>query len=498
MFGWRRKPGSAPAAGPAVPPETHSLDDWRTLPPPPTVLRSPVTTVATSAFSAGLSAWRNPSFLSSLGHRIDGDGPAGLIAGLARPATSPGPLTYHHDRPLSPAGGRGASLQRSVAFWSPPPAAPSRLVAAPEVDLGPVPVPVVSADPAETRTETVVAPDQETPPPTPLPDPPAARSAPNEIVTATTTVPADANEATAAEPVSPGGRLDMAPDPIQPLTADRSITDVTAQRQASPTSPHTPQRHRLGLGAPLSALPSGSPARAIPLSGRPVVARYPGSPDPAGTSGRTGQPPPGANPGSQPVRPAGGPPEPTGAPEPPRSTTMDSVQPDPADQARPPDVTLPVQAPPVEEPLVPAQPVKELPGLAPVVVQAASAAKMPDLASAAVRPAQEPPGEAPLVGELPSAWRGDGPALTEQATAIAPSATFFPAKTPLDFTASSLRAAVSPLQAPVPAAVHRLAVPSAASPGNPGRNLSVPALTTRPPADPGPAFVAPAPEPKPG
>ena len=165
MFGWRRKPGSAPAAGPAVPPETRSLDDWRTLPPPPTVLRSPVTTVATSAFSAGLSAWRNPSFLSSLGHRIDGDGPAGLIAGLARPATSPGPLTYHHDRPLSPAGGRGASLQRSVAFWSPPPAAPSRLVAAPEVDLGPVPVPVVSADPAETRTETVVAPDQETPPP---------------------------------------------------------------------------------------------------------------------------------------------------------------------------------------------------------------------------------------------------------------------------------------------------------------------------------------------
>jgi hypothetical protein len=514
VFGWRRKPGSAPAAGPAVPPETRFLDDWRTLPPPPTVLRSPVTTVATSAFSAGLSAWRNPSFLSSLGHRIDGDGPAGLIAGLARPATSPGPLTYHHDRLLSPAGGRGASLQRSVAFWSPPPAAPSRLVAAPEVDLGPVPVPVVSADPAETRTETVVAPDRETPPPTPLPDPPAACSAPNEIVTATTTVPAGANEATAAEPVSPGGRLEMAPGPIQPLTADRSITDVTAQRQASPTSPHTPLRHRLGLGAPLSALPSGSPARAIPLSAWPVVARYPGSPNPAGASGGTpheaippeqgreaGQPPPGATPGSRPLPFAGGSAGPAGAPEPPGATVVESVHPVPAYRARPPDATPLVQPLPAEGSPDPAQLVERLPGPAPVV-QAASAAKMPDPASAAVRPAIEPPAiepsaEAPLVGELQSALRGDRPAPTEQATAAAPSPTLFAGKTPPDSTALPLQPAAPPIEVTTPAAVQRLAFPSAASPGNPGRNLAVPTLTTRPPADPGPAFVAPAPEPEP-
>ena len=197
------------------------------------------------------------------------------------------------------------------------------------------------------------------------------------------------------------------------------------------------------------------------------------------------------------MRSAGGPPEPTGAPEAARSTAMESVQPDPADQARPPDVTLPVQAPPVEEPLVPAQPVEELPGPAPVVVQTASAAKMLDLASAAVRPAQEPSAEAPLVGELPSAWRGDGPALTEQTTAVAPSATFFPAKTPLDSTASPLQPAAPPIEITAPATVQRLAVPPAASPGNPGRNLAVPAVATRPPADPGPAFAAPAPEPEP-
>ena len=185
-----------------------------------------------------------------------------------------------------------------------------------------------------------------------------------------------------------------------------------------------------------------------------------------------------------------------GAPEPPGSTVVESVHPDPADQARPPDVTLPVQPPLVEESPGPAQPVEELPGPAPVVVQAASAAKMPDLASAAVRPAQEPSAEAPLVGELPSALRGDGPALTEQTIAVAPSTTLFPAKTPLDSTASPLQPAAPPIEVTAPAAVQRLAVPSAASPGDPGRNLAVPAVATRPPADPGPAFVAPAPEPE--
>ena len=237
------------------------------------------------------------------------------------PATSPGPLTYHPDRPLSQAGGHGASLQRSVAFRSPPPAPRSRLVAAPEVDLGSVPVPAVSADPAETKTETVIAPDQEPQPLPTLPDPPAARSAPNEPVTATASVPADAGEAAAAESMPHSDRLDTSPGPIQPLTADRGITNVTAQREAPPTSPRTPQRHRLGLGAPLSDLPSASSAQAIPLSRRPVVARYPESPGQGGTSGRTphevvppaqgrvaGQQPPSATPGSQPVPFAGGPP----------------------------------------------------------------------------------------------------------------------------------------------------------------------------------------------
>ena len=370
-----------------------------------------------------------------------------------------------------------------------------------------MPVPVVSADPAETRTETVVAPDQETPP-TLLPDPPATRSALNEIATATTTVPADADEAAAAEPVSPGGRLDMAPDPIQPLTADRSITDVTAQRQASPTSPHTPQRHRLGLGAPLRALPSGSPARAIPLSAWPVVARYPGSPNPAGASGGTpheaippeqgreaGQPPPGPTPGSQPLPFVGGSAGPAGAPEPPGATVVESVHPVPAYRARPPDATPLVQPLLAEGSPGPAQLVEGLPGPAPVV-QAVSAAKMPDPASAAVRPAQEPSAEAPLVGELQSALRGDRPAPTEQTIAVAPTTTLFPGKPPPDSTAPPLQPAAPPIEITAPAAVQRLAVPSAASPGNPGRNLAVPAVATRPPADPGPAFVAPAPEPE--
>ena len=187
---------------------------------------------------------------------------------------------------------------------------------------------------------------------------------------------------------------------------------------------------------------------------------------------------------------------------------MNSVQPDPADQARQPDVTPLVQVPPVEGSLGPAQLVEELPGPVPLV-QAASAAKVPDPASAAVRPAQEPSAieptaEAPLVGELRPALRGDGPALTGQTTAVAPPATLFPAKTPLDSTASPLQATAPtlqatspPLQATAPATVQRLAVPLAASPGDPGRDLPVPSVATRQAADPGLVFVAPAPEPQP-
>ena len=155
MPGWRRNKGGAPAASPAVQPPARSRDDWRTLPPLPTVLRSPVTTLATSAFSDNLSTWRNPSFLSPLSHRIDPDGPAGLISGMATAPASPESLTYYHDRPLSPpADGRAASLQRSVASWSPPPATRSWLVTAPDVELDPVTPPVVSARSGEAGSPT--------------------------------------------------------------------------------------------------------------------------------------------------------------------------------------------------------------------------------------------------------------------------------------------------------------------------------------------------------
>ena len=145
MPGWRRnRPTGAPADR-AVPPPARPRDEWRALPPLPTVLRSPVTTAAVSAFSGSLSSWHDPSFLARLGHHIDPDGPAGLVTGLDQAPESPEPpLTHHHDRPLPAANGALASLQRTVACWLPHPAR-SRLVTASSVDLSPLPRHAVSA-----------------------------------------------------------------------------------------------------------------------------------------------------------------------------------------------------------------------------------------------------------------------------------------------------------------------------------------------------------------
>ena len=149
MPGWRRNRRSgAPAASPAVSPP-RPQDAWRALPPSPTVLRSPVTTFATDAFSDNLSTWHDPSFLLPLGHQVDPGGPAGLITGLASAPANPEPLTYYHDRPLPLAAGRApAQLQRSISSWSPSPSARSVLITAPEPDLSPVSLPVVSTGPA--------------------------------------------------------------------------------------------------------------------------------------------------------------------------------------------------------------------------------------------------------------------------------------------------------------------------------------------------------------
>src|SRR5690349_17599316 len=116
-------------------------------------MQPPVGTVATDRFSDNLSTWQNPSFLAPLGHHINGDGPSGLITGIATVQPSLRPQSYHPDRPLPPADGADAQIQRSVTSWPVPPTAHSWLVSAPEVDHDPVPLAAMPAGVAETERE---------------------------------------------------------------------------------------------------------------------------------------------------------------------------------------------------------------------------------------------------------------------------------------------------------------------------------------------------------
>ena len=82
----------------------------------------------------------------------------GWSPGSARVSASPEPLTYHHDRPLPvTGGGRTVPLQRTVTSWPPPSPARSPLMTAPDVDLAPVPLQAVPAEPGTIGTDPAAA-----------------------------------------------------------------------------------------------------------------------------------------------------------------------------------------------------------------------------------------------------------------------------------------------------------------------------------------------------
>ncbi|RST07082.1 hypothetical protein EF904_17645, partial [Streptomyces sp. WAC05950] len=62
---------------------------WRvTAPPALTVSRAALGVSDGLAFRSGLAAWRDPSFDTGLGHGLLPSAPAGLVRGVARPATA--------------------------------------------------------------------------------------------------------------------------------------------------------------------------------------------------------------------------------------------------------------------------------------------------------------------------------------------------------------------------------------------------------------------------
>ncbi|MFC8227849.1 hypothetical protein [Streptomyces sp. NPDC057287] len=105
-------PGTPGAAAPDAPvlSKPSVPGDWdggwrRTAAPDLTVSRAPLGVSDGLAFRAGLAAWQNPSFGSSLGHALLPAAPAGLVHGVTRPAaprvTHPvgGPLLLRALRP---------------------------------------------------------------------------------------------------------------------------------------------------------------------------------------------------------------------------------------------------------------------------------------------------------------------------------------------------------------------------------------------------------------
>ena len=427
MPGWRRNQRTGtPAAALAVPSPARPRDDWRTLPPPPTVLRSAATTVDAGAFRDRLSSWRDPSFLAPLRHQIDPGGPVGLVTGLACPQ----PQTYYRGRPLPLATRPPAPVQRSAV-----PRNPSALTAALDVDLAPVSLPAIPAEPELTSTDLVGAMAHEPPG---LPAEPSAENP----------------EMPVAGPDQPGEA---------PLVSHREAGPVTAQRQLAPDPPQPPLKHRLGLGAPLNN-PAGSQAPAVPVPGPPLVARSVAAPSP-NTASRTPRrlvlPEP-ASPSAGPaerippipvsVQPAPADPAPRPRPEPPNPASAGDTQ----------AADAPTWATPSGEALVPIEPVGHTP-------------------HGDAAPADGPPGplpaEAPLTGALPLVTHAIEPFIPHT------TAPFLPGPTPLPAAQAAIQRSVLPVRGPASAAWGAVqeSVPSAeAPPGNPQTRPPAPASASRP------------------
>ena len=396
------------------------------LPPPPTVLRSAVSTVDVGTFRDHLSSWRDPSFLAPLSHQIDPGGPAGLIIGLA----SPEPRSYYHDHPLPLAVRRPAPVQRSAIARS-----SSALTSAPGMDRAPRHLP---AEPAGVLVGKPAA----------VPAGPAADN-PGNI---------ENSEPPVTGPDQPGEA---------PLISHREAGPVTAQRQQAPDPPQPPPKRRLGLGAPLNNPAAGSPTagRAVPRP--PLVARS--ITTPPELASRT---PPYRLVRPEPASSSAGPTERT----PPIAVPV-SVQPAPADPVRPPGVRPPALPPAWPVPAEPALPGPAAAGSAaagsvsaePAAAGSASPADAPawaappaDASAHAEPPAEDAPpsagvmsslaedapptAEAPLIGALPPITHPSNPPFTQRTAASLPGSPRPPA------TRAATQSSALPEQGPASAA----------------------------------------------
>src|SRR5664279_2273736 len=105
-------PNPAPAASAPV-----QRAEWRDVPPLRPVVTAIAPVAAPGSFARTLASWQNPSFLQPLGHAVDPAGPAGVVDGLAVPATQR-TISGDADLPVAtrvPAG--SATVQRTAGPW---------------------------------------------------------------------------------------------------------------------------------------------------------------------------------------------------------------------------------------------------------------------------------------------------------------------------------------------------------------------------------------------
>ncbi|MEV4759051.1 hypothetical protein AB0J86_28695 [Micromonospora sp. NPDC049559] len=324
--------GDAPAASarPAAPAAPPAPPAWRSLPPIQRTLADDPLLTPRDQFGGSLAAWRDPSFLSPLGHAVGTGEPAGVLHDLAVPVP-PSPVAVGRDAepplaippPAVPA--RPAAVQRQVATAVPAePLTVSRFTVAPQQPLelslpavaGPAadlplatePVRAPSAaditsaasvtvgersgdQPAEAGAAQVVAPPEPVAP-EPVAEPPSAGapevSVPTlgtEDLTSATDVPTSS-----VEP-SPTPAATGAPTP-PPLAVSRAVAD------AAPPSTGAGSRPTLGLGEPTPGPAARGTEAQAPGAQHPAVQRA--AADPAGG----GFPAPGSATGSSGGTPA--------------------------------------------------------------------------------------------------------------------------------------------------------------------------------------------------
>ena len=275
----------------------HS-EDWQELPALQRTLHALSPVAPLDAFTTGLAAHQNPSFLAPLGHRVDPDGPGGLVNGLAsvRPGHS---IPYAAATALAvptPSKPRQTVQRHSITWSTPAAATPADASAVAQdnaalVEENPSSSPVpATGDPADTDVSDRVSPTAParrtaaTALPSPLPGATAESHSGSTDDVVQTTVPASAGVDTEVVTPEPAPTTSTEGQ-VVPLLGAPDVVSSAAPLTAGP-EPGSAEPPRASTPLPVSRLAEGTGT--VQPTGRPVTAAQP----PASEGGQAGASPP--------------------------------------------------------------------------------------------------------------------------------------------------------------------------------------------------------------